>query len=135
VLRAPVRPGGSVAILAFGTLLHPALAGGRQAGRHGGQHALRQAAGRGAGAGTGAHPRRLVTVEEGCHAGGAGSAVGECLAAAGVSVPLLHLGLPDRFIEHGDPAKLLAMCGLDAAGIEQSIRQRLPAAGAAAVNG
>jgi 1-deoxy-D-xylulose-5-phosphate synthase len=39
-------------------------------------------------------------------------------------VPLLHLGLPDQFIEHGDPAKLLAMCGLDAAGIEGSIRQR-----------
>ena len=66
----------------------------------------------------------IVTVEDGCRLGGAGSAVGECLAAAGVAVPLLSLGLPDEFIEHGDPAKLMSMCGLDAAGIEQSIRQR-----------
>ena len=63
-------------------------------------------------------------MEEGCLPGGAGSAVGECLAAAGVSVPLLHLGLPDEFIEHGDTAKLLALCGLDVAGIEQAITQR-----------
>ena len=49
---------------------------------------------------------------------------GRGLAAAGIALPLLQLGLPDRFIEHGDPAKLLAMCGLDAAGIEQSVRKR-----------
>ncbi|NRF70682.1 1-deoxy-D-xylulose-5-phosphate synthase [Aquincola sp. S2] len=66
----------------------------------------------------------LVTIEEGCLAGGAGSAVGECLHAAGLAVPLLSLGLPDQFIEHGDPVKLLALQGLDAAGIEQSVRQR-----------
>jgi 1-deoxy-D-xylulose-5-phosphate synthase len=41
-----------------------------------------------------------------------------------VAVPVLHLGLPDRFVEHGDPALLLSMCGLDAAGIEQSILKR-----------
>lgn len=56
--------------------------------------------------------------------GGAGSAVLECLAAAGLAVPVLQLGLPDKFVEHGDPARLLALCGLDAAGIEASIRQR-----------
>ena len=66
----------------------------------------------------------LVTVEEGCVMGGAGSAVLECLAAAGVLVPVLQLGLPDQFVEHGEHAKLLAMCGLDAAGIEQSILKR-----------
>jgi 1-deoxy-D-xylulose-5-phosphate synthase len=66
----------------------------------------------------------LVTVEEGCVAGGAGSAVSELLAAEGVQRPLLMLGLPDRFVEHGDPALLLAQCGLDAAGIERSIRDR-----------
>jgi 1-deoxy-D-xylulose-5-phosphate synthase len=66
----------------------------------------------------------IVTVEEGCVMGGAGSAVGECIAAAGLAIPLLQLGLPDRFVEHGDPAKLLSLCGLDAAGIEKSIRQR-----------
>jgi 1-deoxy-D-xylulose-5-phosphate synthase len=66
----------------------------------------------------------LVTVEEGCIMGGAGSAVGECLHAAGLTVPLLQLGLPDEFIEHGDPVKLLGLVGLDAAGIEQAIRKR-----------
>ena len=59
--------------------------------------------------------------------GGAGSAVLECLAAHGVTVPVLQLGLPDAFIEHGDPVKQLAMCGLDAAGIEKSIVKRFGA--------
>jgi 1-deoxy-D-xylulose-5-phosphate synthase len=56
--------------------------------------------------------------------GGAGSAVLEALAAAGVLVPVLQLGLPDRFVEHGDPARLLHECGLDAEGIEASVRRR-----------
>ncbi|WP_151449160.1 1-deoxy-D-xylulose-5-phosphate synthase [Lacisediminimonas profundi] len=66
----------------------------------------------------------IVTVEEGCLMGGAGSAVAEALAEAGIVKPVLHLGLPDRFIDHGDAAVLLAQCGLDAAGIAGSIRQR-----------
>ncbi len=63
----------------------------------------------------------VVTVEENVVAGGAGSAIAEALAAAGILVPTLHLGLPDRFIDHGDPAKLLAAEGLDAAGIRRAI--------------
>ncbi len=63
----------------------------------------------------------LVTVEENVIAGGAGSAVAEALAERGVTVPLLHLGLPDAFIEHGDPGLLLSQCGLDAKGIAASI--------------
>jgi 1-deoxy-D-xylulose-5-phosphate synthase len=66
----------------------------------------------------------IVTVEEGCTMGGAGSAVMEALEAAGIATPVLALGLPDEFVEHGDPGKLLAMCGLDAAGIEQSVLKR-----------
>jgi 1-deoxy-D-xylulose-5-phosphate synthase len=66
----------------------------------------------------------LVTVEEGCTMGGAGSAVAEALAAEGIVKPLLILGLPDRFIDHGDPAMLLASVGLDAHGIGASIRER-----------
>ncbi|MEN7526250.1 MULTISPECIES: 1-deoxy-D-xylulose-5-phosphate synthase [unclassified Cupriavidus] len=66
----------------------------------------------------------LVTVEEGATMGGAGSAVLEALAEAGVEIPTLVLGLPDRFIDHGDPAFLLSQCGLDAAGIERSVRER-----------
>jgi len=69
----------------------------------------------------------LVTVEEGCVMGGAGTAVLEALAAAGVEVPVLNLGLPDEFIQHGDPVKLMALCGLDAAGIEQAIVKRFGA--------
>ncbi|ERS92042.1 1-deoxy-D-xylulose-5-phosphate synthase [Halomonas sp. PBN3] len=67
----------------------------------------------------------LVTLEENVVAGGAGGAVGELLAAEGVTAPLLHLGLPDAFVEHGKPAELLAECGLDADGIEAAIRRRL----------
>ncbi|MFK3741125.1 1-deoxy-D-xylulose-5-phosphate synthase [Massilia sp. TN1-12] len=72
----------------------------------------------------------LVTVEEGCTMGGAGSAVAEALAAEGIAKPLLILGLPDRFIDHGDPALLLASVGLDAAGIAKSIRERFGIKGA-----
>ncbi|MGG1949016.1 1-deoxy-D-xylulose-5-phosphate synthase [Trinickia sp. NRRL B-1857] len=76
----------------------------------------------------------LVTIEEGCIMGGAGSACVESLLANGVVRPVLQLGLPDSFIDHGDPAKLLAECGLDGAGIEKSIRARFlePAAKLAA---
>jgi 1-deoxy-D-xylulose-5-phosphate synthase len=66
----------------------------------------------------------LVTVEEGCIMGGAGSAVTECLNAHGMVKEVLQLGLPDQFIDHGDPAKLLALQGLDAAGIAASIEKR-----------
>ena len=66
----------------------------------------------------------LVTVEEGSIMGGAGSAVAEALASAGIVKPLLMLGLPDKFIDHGDAAYLLALCGLDAEGISASIQQR-----------
>ncbi|APE30930.1 1-deoxy-D-xylulose-5-phosphate synthase [Halomonas aestuarii] len=67
----------------------------------------------------------LVTLEENVVAGGAGSAVNELLMAEGVRVEVLNLGLPDAFVEHGKPAELLAECGLDADGIEASIRARL----------
>jgi 1-deoxy-D-xylulose-5-phosphate synthase len=66
----------------------------------------------------------LVTVEEGCIMGGAGSAVAEAMALEAIVKPLLMLGLPDKFIDHGDPALLLASVGLDAHGIGKSIRER-----------
>jgi 1-deoxy-D-xylulose-5-phosphate synthase len=69
----------------------------------------------------------LVTLEEGAIMGGAGSAVGEALQAAGVNLPLLQLGLADEFIEHGDPAKLMSLQGLDAAGIAASVLARFGA--------
>jgi 1-deoxy-D-xylulose-5-phosphate synthase len=69
----------------------------------------------------------LVTIEEGAVMGGAGSAVLEALAAADLMLPVLQLGLPDRFVDHGDPALLMKECGLDAAGIAASIRKRFGA--------
>jgi len=66
----------------------------------------------------------LVTIEENVVMGGAGSACAELLTELGVEVPLLLLGLPDRFVDHGDSQQLLASVGLDAAGIERSIRER-----------
>jgi len=116
--------GRKVAILAFGTLLYPALKAAERLDA------------------TVANMRfvkpldvdllltlarthdALVTVEEGCVMGGAGSAVAEALSQAGLAVPLLMLGLSDQFIEHGDPARLLALQGLDAEGIESRVRER-----------
>lgn len=121
------RKGQRIAVLAFGTLLYPAL-----------EAAERLDA-------TVANMRfvkpldvelvtelarthdAIVTVEDGCIMGGAGSAVTEALNAAGIHVPVLQLGLPDEFVEHGDPAKLMSLCGLDAAGIEASIVKRFGA--------
>src|SRR6185503_11034377 len=68
----------------------------------------------------------LVTLEENVIEGGAGSAVLECLAAAKVEKPVLQIGLPDRFVEHGDPALLLMHCGLDGAGVARRLQEWLP---------
>ena len=66
----------------------------------------------------------FVTIEEGSIMGGAGSAVLECLAAHELQVPVLQLGLPDRFIDHGDQAVILSELGLDAQGILASVEAR-----------
>ena len=68
-----------------------------------------------------ARHRAFVTIEENAVLGGAGSAVGELLAAEGLQLPLLQLGIPDRFIEHGSRDTCLAAAGLDAAGLSASI--------------
>jgi 1-deoxy-D-xylulose-5-phosphate synthase len=120
------RRGKKVAILSFGTLLAPALQAAEkldatvanmrfvkpldedlvlQLAR---EHSL------------------LVTLEENTIQGGAGSAVAECLNRHGVVVQMLHLGLPDKFIEQGEHGQLLKLCGLDAEGIAASIRRAIP---------
>jgi 1-deoxy-D-xylulose-5-phosphate synthase len=66
----------------------------------------------------------LVTVEENTIMGGAGSAVVELLESRGIVVSVLQLGLPDIFIDQGDPSQMLADCGLDKAGIIRSVRAR-----------
>jgi 1-deoxy-D-xylulose-5-phosphate synthase len=67
----------------------------------------------------------IVTVEENAVMGGAGSAVNELLALQGYRGDILNLGLPDTFLEHGNPDKMLSMCGLDAPGILAAIKNRL----------
>ena len=118
------REGAGIAILAFGTLLYPALEAAQK---------LRATVVNMRWAkpldielllAIASSHEALVTVEEGAVMGGAGSAVNEALSAAGVLIPVLNLGLKDEFIEHGDPAQLLAMQGLDAAGIEASVLAR-----------
>ena len=118
------RSGSKIAILAFGSMLAPSLQAAEQLDAtvanmrfvkpldeelvlelaH--QHTL------------------LVTVEENTVQGGAGSAVAECLSRHGITLRLLHLGLPDAFLEQGDPARMLASCGLDAVGIAAAAIRR-----------
>jgi 1-deoxy-D-xylulose-5-phosphate synthase len=113
-----------IAILAFGTLLYPALEAAQALdatvvnmrwAKPLDEALLLEVA---------QNHDALVTVEEGALMGGAGSAVLEALHAHGVQRPVLCLGLPDVFIEHGDPTRLLALQGLDAAGIQRSIEAR-----------
>jgi 1-deoxy-D-xylulose-5-phosphate synthase len=70
-----------------------------------------------------ARHRAFVTIEENATQGGAGSGVGELLASEGIQMPLLQLGIPDRFIEHGSRDSCLAAAGLDAAGLSASIER------------
>ena len=119
------RSGRDVALIAFGSLVAPALAAAEALDASVADmrfvkpldiDLLRELA----------HSHRLlVTLEENAVAGGAGAGVAEALAGLGLAVPVLHLGLPDVFIEHGDPARMLAECGLDAGGILQAVRQRI----------
>jgi 1-deoxy-D-xylulose-5-phosphate synthase len=117
------RQGGKVAILAFGSLVTPALkvaealdatVADMRFVKPLDAELVRHLA---------ESHDHLVTVEENAVMGGAGSAVAEALAAMDIVKSVLHLGLPDRFVEQGDPAVLLARCGLDAAGLESAIRK------------
>ena len=118
---------GGVAMLVFGSLLYPALQAAEQLdatvvnmrwAKPLDEALLLQVAGSHA---------QLVTIEDGCIMGGAGSAVLEVLEAHQIERQVLQLGLPDSFIEHGDPARLYQMQGLDADGIAASIRKRFAA--------
>ncbi|HYB51115.1 MAG TPA: 1-deoxy-D-xylulose-5-phosphate synthase [Burkholderiaceae bacterium] len=125
VRESRARAGGRIAILAFGPLLHPALTAAATAidatvadmrfVKPLDMDLLRRLAD--------THDA-LVSVEENVLQGGAGSACAEALESLQRTTPLLLLGLPDRFVDHGDHARLLAGVGLDADGIEASIRSR-----------
>ncbi|HMM85223.1 MAG: 1-deoxy-D-xylulose-5-phosphate synthase [Gammaproteobacteria bacterium] len=123
--RGVVRERGQrIAVLAFGTLLHPALEAGRRLGATVADMRFVKPLDTALVVELARTHDAVVTVEEGCIAGGAGAAVMEALHAAGIDVPVLALGLPDDFVDHGDPARLLALLGLDAAGIERAVVER-----------
>jgi len=118
------RPGAQVAILAFGSMVQPALAAAEAIDATVADMRFVKPIDRALIEKLARSHDALVTVEENAVLGGAGSACREVLDELGIERPLLHLGLPDRFVDHGDPARLLASVGLDAAGIEASIRAR-----------
>jgi 1-deoxy-D-xylulose-5-phosphate synthase len=128
IRRKSTAPAGHrIAILAFGTLLYPALevAEGMDATVANMRFVkpldidlIKSLA---------ADHDYFVTIEDGAIQGGAGSACLEALSKLGINKPLLQLGLPDQFIEHGDYNLLMAKCGLDVEGIAHSIKQRFPA--------
>ena len=120
------RQGTRLAILAFGTLLYPALEAAEKLDATVVNMRWAKPLDLALLAQVAREHDALVTLEEGCLPGGAGTAVLEALQAQGLQRPVLQLGLPDVFIEHGDPARLLALQGLDAAGIEASIRRWQP---------
>ena len=119
------RNGERVAILAFGTMLAPALKAAAELNATVANMRFIKPLDTALVLQLASTHDLLVTIEEGAIMGGAGSAVAEALAAASVVRPLLQLGLPDKFIDHGEVSQLLAKCGLDAAGIVTSVRQRL----------
>ena len=121
------RRGSRIAILAFGTLLYPALKAAESLDATVANMRFVKPLDTELVAELARTHEAIVTLEDGCVMGGAGSAVLETLQAAGLNLPVLQLGLPDEFIEHGDPVKLMSLCGLDAAGIEQSILKRFGA--------
>ncbi|MCS4503745.1 1-deoxy-D-xylulose-5-phosphate synthase [Arhodomonas aquaeolei] len=130
----PRRNGHRVALLAFGSMLAPALAAAERLDatvinmrfvKPVDEDAVLKAA---------ATHELLVTVEENVIAGGAGSAVAEALDAAGETAVCRHIGLPDRFTDHGDPATLLSRLGLDADGIAAQVGEWLGSEKAAATD-
>jgi len=120
------RTGEKVAILAFGSMLAPALTAAEQINATVANMRFVKPLDDALVLQLASQYARLVTIEENAVQGGAGSAVAECLQRHGVTVPLLQLGLPDAFLEHGDVSKMLAACGLDAVGIVSAISQILP---------
>jgi 1-deoxy-D-xylulose-5-phosphate synthase len=122
--REAKRRSNRVAILAFGGVLHPALKAAEEIDATVADMRFVKPLDLALILRLAREHDALVTVEENVVAGGAGSGVAEALAAEGVVIPVLHLGLPDRFVDHGDPAQLLADCGLDARGIAAAILAR-----------
>jgi 1-deoxy-D-xylulose-5-phosphate synthase len=116
-----LRRGRQVALLAFGSMVPPALEAGLRLDATVANMRFVKPLDEQLVLSLAQTHKTIVTVEEGVVMGGAGAAVSECLAAHGLSLPVTHLGLPDCFIEHGEREDLLAECGLDAGGIARAV--------------
>jgi len=116
---------GAVAVLAFGSMLRPALDAAAELDATVADMRFVKPLDADLAAELAQTHGLVVTIEENAIMGGAGSAVAEALAARSIGTPLLQLGLPDRFVDHGDQAQLLASIGLDHTGIVSAIRKRL----------
>ncbi len=123
------REGQGVAILNFGTLLPSAMSAADKLGASVADMRFVKPLDEELVLELAASHQLLVTLEENVIAGGAGSAVNELLLREQIPVPVLNLGLPDRFVDHGKHGELLAECGLGAEGVYRSIAERLQKAG------
>ncbi len=119
------RQGKRVALLAFGAMLAPALKAAEALDATVANMRFVKPLDAGLIAQLANSHDLLVSVEENALIGGAGAEVARALESAGLRTPLLRLGLPDRFIDHGDTALLLAEAGLDDASIVESVTVRL----------
>jgi len=120
------REGRKIALLAFGSLLTPALAAGETLDATVANMRFIKPLDRDLVLDLAKRHDVLVTLEENTIVGGAGAEVARCLAEAGITKPLHRLGLPDHFIDHGDSALLLAEVGLDATGIVAHVQKLTP---------
>jgi 1-deoxy-D-xylulose-5-phosphate synthase len=119
------RNGKRVALLAFGPMLTPALKAGETLDATVANMRFVKPLDTELVCQLAANHELLVTIEENALIGGAGAEVARALEASGLRTPLLRMGLPDRFIDHGDSALLLAEAGLDDVGIVRSVTARL----------
>ncbi|KFN47817.1 1-deoxy-D-xylulose-5-phosphate synthase [Arenimonas metalli CF5-1] len=124
--------GGRVALLAFGALVPPAEKVGKELGLTVANMRFVKPLDRTLVLELARSHDAIVTLEDNAIMGGAGSGVAELLAAEGITLPVLHLGLPDRYQEHASREQLLAEAGLDAEGIRASLLARWPALASAA---
>ena len=120
------RKGAKIALLAFGSMLQPCLDAAEELNATVANMRFVKPLDDDLIASLATNHELLVTVEENTVMGGAGSAVLESLSARGRTVPVLQLGLPDTFVDQGDPSQMLSECGLDREGILRSVRARFP---------
>jgi len=120
------REGAGIALLAFGSMLQPCLEAAEELNATVANMRFVKPLDDDLIASLAANHELLVTVEENTVMGGAGSAVLESLSARGRAVPVFQLGLPDTFLDQGDPSQMLSECGLDREGIVRSVRARFP---------